>query len=101
MSAARPTEAQTPVNSPTEFRDTRAQDRVLERTSPWHRPRRGVLLAVLAAAALALLLWGGLRLLSGVTQLAQVARRFLFLFFCFLFFFSFGVCSCGLRTTHA
>ncbi|WP_370308256.1 efflux RND transporter periplasmic adaptor subunit [Sinimarinibacterium flocculans] len=76
MSAARPTEAQTPVNSPTEFRDTRAQDRVLERTSPWHRHRRGVLLAVLAAAALALLLWGGLRLLSAGSAVSRERLSF-------------------------
>jgi HlyD family secretion protein len=46
------------------FRDTRAQDRVIEPAAPWRRHRRALLLGALALLALAVVAWSGLRLLS-------------------------------------
>jgi HlyD family secretion protein len=60
----------------TEFRDTRAQDRVIERAPAWRRHRRSMLLGVLAIGVLALLLWAGLRLLSAGNSVSRERLSF-------------------------
>jgi HlyD family secretion protein len=71
VTVVRPTDSRPSAKPAHEFRDTRAQDRVIERAPLWRRHRRPLLLAVLVACALALVLWAGLRLLSAGSAVSR------------------------------
>jgi HlyD family secretion protein len=75
VTAPRPIDPR-PAAPRTDFRDTRAQDRVIERMSPLRRHRRGLIVGAIIAAVIALLLWTGLRLLSAGSAVSRERLSF-------------------------